>query len=895
MKKRVLFSACALAACFAACTNDDFQSAVEGNNTVVTEIGETVGADLVSKGMTINVQDAEADTKMSATGAFTNGDIIGLAAYNLNKSGGYGQTQNKGTWDANTDNGDKVIYNIPSFETEDNGNTWTTMANIYQGPYFAYYPWTREGFQKEMVVTPNAPYQTGDFAADRYNNRFQISAQDFIEAGQGINTATGALEWDFCLVSPLNQYAVVPNPNDYITANDYLKAMYITSMTVKTNAAKAVIVSKGTVHPQAIPHVVRSWVTGEILPDETRKAMDAALELMGEDSYIDYNDANLADYVTTSMGEEGKESKYFTLAGGENLHQIRVFSFPITKALKFDTYNYAPSVEFVVKGNVGNWVLGTFTVDKNQPASATLIENLKKLYGDDAEWSMTKILRNDKGNAKALTSEGSMSAVLTPQNFEPAVSNITEEEQWADLVNLVDALTGEGGKYKKGDKVTFTMGGDLTFNGNIPTPKNGVSIELATQSNSLTVTGESEWPANLITDKADNVVVAEGAKLYVGAAGTETAGQEIILDATIENNGTIYAGEMASISTKDSKALDNTNGTVFVEYGAYVYPSTEATVGEIAFEVKDSEQDTMAEINTLIQKDNQVFDAQNQFAFVNTLYVGSEEAQVTLDLNAKSKDEDPGDRYETEDTPAEYLLSLENVDIVLVDGKIVAYKGGQNDKVKNVISRSDVNEIQDVTPQGDINIEKGSTLTITSAMVWGTDGNDDKDLMLTEGATIDNKGTLKVTTTVWTTNVINDVKDQSLAEIDGDEYIYYTGYYTQGGTADGWILKNNSDEEVTFEDLTEAAQAVVTTFNAYVSDLKSQSVTVESFEDIAEWWNDNKASATTSWTAYKFYMAYSAWLSSVGFNGLSESAPYGNLTAGMFKNFETMTGFELAF
>ena len=115
MKKRVLFSACVLAACFTACTNDDFQSAMEGNQNVATEIGETVGADLVSKGMTITVQDGEADTRMGASGNFTNGDIIGLAAYNLNKAGEYGNTQNQSDWSASNANQDRKIYNIPSF------------------------------------------------------------------------------------------------------------------------------------------------------------------------------------------------------------------------------------------------------------------------------------------------------------------------------------------------------------------------------------------------------------------------------------------------------------------------------------------------------------------------------------------------------------------------------------------------------------------------------------------------------------------------------------------------------------------------------------------------------------------------------------------------------------
>lgn len=890
MKKRVLFSACALAACFTACTNDDFQSAMEGNQNVATEIGETVGADLVSKGMTITVQDGEADTRMGASGNFTNGDIIGLAAYNLNEEGKYGNTQNQSDWSSSNTNQDKKIYNIPSFETEDNGATWTTMANIYQGPYFAYYPWSRKGFQEEMVVTPNEPAQTGAFASDRYTNRFQLSAQDFIASGDGV-TADGALAWNFCLVSPLNQYAVVPAPNAYITASDYLKAMYITSMTVNTNAQGGVIATKATINPHLIPHVVRD-LAGDIITKDTRDAMDAAAVLANNNkSYLEVGAGDWATSVTTSMGD----SKYFTLAGGENLHQIRVFSFPIKQALSwYNSGAYNPDVVFVVKGKQGPWKLGEFKVGADQADSQTLIENLKKLYGNDAEWSMTKILRNQEtGAPKALTSAGSMSAVLTPQNFTPATDNITKVAQWNDLVNLIDALTGEGGKYTAGEKVTFTLGDNLSFTGNIATPKNGVKIELVTNNNSLTINGTSEWPENLIADKNDNIVVAAGAVLKVGAAGTATVGKKIELDAAITNNGTIYAGALASISTKDSKALNNTNGTVFVEFGAYVYPSVDAPVGEIAFEVKDSEQETMGNINTLIQTDDKLFSEQNEYAYVNTLYIGTEEAQVTLDLNALAKPGDDGNRYETKPTDPQYLLPLDKIDIVLVNGKVVYKKDDAHYNVKNVISRSGKNEIRDVIPLGNITVEEGSVLTIESEEVYGASGAEDKDLVLpAEDATIENYGTLNVTTSIKTVNIYNKDYDTSIINVDADEHIYYTGEYVQDGQTKGDIIRDPSAAQPTY---TEEAQAVIDAFNFYVTEAgDGKKYSLQEVVTAINKIDDAQLFAGTN-SAGKLYVALSKWMESTTGVGLSMSVTATDLTVAMFEGFQTTTGYTFTF
>lgn len=881
MKKRVLFSACALAACFTACTNDDFQSAMEGNQNVATEIGETVGADLVSKGMTITVQDGEADTRMGASGNFTNGDIIGLAAYNLNEEGKYGNTQNQSDWSSSNPNQDMKIYNIPSFETEDNGATWTTMANIYQGPYFAYYPWSRKGFQEKMVVTPNEPAQTGAFASDRYTNRFQLSAQDFIASGDGV-TADGALAWNFCLVSPLNQYAVAPAPNAYITASDYLKAMYITSMTVNTNAQGGVIATKATINPHLIPHVVRTMY-GDIDTKATREAMDKAAVLTTDNSSSYLMVSDWATSVTTSMGD----SEYFTLAGGENLHQIRVFSFPIKQALSWNNGGaYSPDVVFEVKGKQGPWKLGEFKVDADQADSQTLIENLKKLYGNDAEWSMTKILRNQEtGAPMALTSAGSMSAVLTPQNFTPATDNITEVAQWNDLVNLIDALTGEGGKYKAGKEVTFKLGGNLSFTGNIATPKNGVKIELVTNGNSLTINGTSEWPENLIADKTDNIVVAAGAVLKVGAAGTATVGKKIELDATITNNGTIYAGALASISTQASKALDNTNGTVFVEFGAYVYPSVDAPVGEIAFEVKDSEQKTMGNINTLIQTDDKLFSEQNEYAYVNTLYIGTEEAQVTLDLNALAKPGDDGNRYETKPTDPQYLLPLDKIDIVLVNGKVVYKKGDTNKKVKNVISRSGKNEISDIIPQGNITVEEGSVLTIESEEVYGASGAEDNDLVLPAAdATITNYGTLIVTTSVETVDINNMSYETSVINVESDEHIWYSGTYVQDGQAKGVIVRNPN---VPTPSLSVEAHAVIDAYEKCVSaddiDTSSEEKFLVSLMSFV-----NRPGAQDTWVSVKFYNAFKDWYKAQ--YGVSLSGTVGNdaqdITSQMLRNFE---------
>lgn len=62
MKTKALLSACALTACLAACTNEDFLTEQSNANAAI-EANSVVGADLVSHGMNIVWEDGGVDTR----------------------------------------------------------------------------------------------------------------------------------------------------------------------------------------------------------------------------------------------------------------------------------------------------------------------------------------------------------------------------------------------------------------------------------------------------------------------------------------------------------------------------------------------------------------------------------------------------------------------------------------------------------------------------------------------------------------------------------------------------------------------------------------------------------------------------------------------------------------
>ena len=255
---------------------------------------------------------------------------------------------------------------------------------------------------------------------------------------------------------------------------------------------------------------------------------------------------------------------------------------------------------------------------------------------------------------------------------------------------------------------------------------------MSTSSATVTIDGDVEWPEALEADGKAVVVVNKGATL------TFDPSKAAEIDADITNHGTIKAGQFASISTDDADKLDNIDGRVIVEYGAYIYP-TVSKEGVIAYEVTANNATEIGHINQLIATSDQ-----KGYASVNTLIVKTE-----LDLNAKAGSDTDGDRYE-EGTTSGNLSSLEEIDIELNGGKVI-YTTGTNNKVNNVISIDGENAIEDIQPMGDITV-KGGILNINS------DNTPVKSpLYLTYGKTITTKseGTLKVNTNTYTTYLKN--------------------------------------------------------------------------------------------------------------------------------------------
>ena len=145
-------------------------------------------------------------------------------------------------------------------------------------------------------------------------------------------------------------------------------------------------------------------------------------------------------------------------------------------------------------------------------------------------------------------------------------------------------------------------------NGTIKTPKNvtiKVISEEGKESNVMVIAANTVWPSNLVTE-SDDILYME-----VNKGITLTVGDNLKLDANIDNYGTVVAGRLTYIGTNDenggkitnhyvgtAETPDRNNGRVEIEYGSYVYPA-DGDNGIVAYELT-GEDNEAAMINRLV-------------------------------------------------------------------------------------------------------------------------------------------------------------------------------------------------------------------------------------------------------------------------------------------------------
>ena len=837
MKTKVLLSACALSACFIACTNDEYMTE-QTNAGTVTESGEIVGADLVSKGMNITLGGDGISTRVNTEGWEIN-DQIGMAWYNVNEAAGIAGTQSMTDWLNNrptsgTPNVDNIYANH-IFTTCGDANTFKTPPNVYQGAYFVYFPYQPLDEVKPLVLEPNKAAQEKDFDADMLNNATYISAQDFIEKGTGVD-ADNNLTKKFYMTNIVNAVGIDATPEAVIKGNDFMKSLRVSGLTIDLNGEK-LFLPKAQVITRAVPdRVLVTGSTTEVDEDATLKALYEATDKISDPANLDAAETFLyatgagyqySDELTTTV-----ENENYTLANDAN--RVRVFAFPTKTGAHTWTAVNKPYITVAVTSPNGNY-LGFFNV--NVTNSAKLIEKLEGMLGDaNNAATLQKIHRSGNNMARIVKDQV---ANLLAKNFVPE-TYVTKVSQWNDLMKLYDALAACGVEYDDTNMPVVRVGAELDFTTGenaLIAPEN-VKIRVKSEnSGKIVIAADTTWPENLTTNHTQvlNVEVDPNVEL--------TVSDNIVLDADITNNGIINAGFKASIGTYNGGELTN-NGRVNVVYGSYVYTDG-ANDGTIAYTLT-GDDDTTKIFNLIDGTKN----TNDRLASVNTLVIPT---GIALDLNAKGADSTTDDPYTGTTTGGQKMPDLSNVDIELNGGTIEKVLVGTYTSVAKVTVIGGNSTMKDVkTPT--IVVEEG-TLNIESA----PEKVEDK-ITLEDVKTITNYGTIKANTDVE----VGDIYNEGLISVGEDYTVTYSGKFDQknGGHYENAVEPANPAE-------TEEAQAVKKAWEAFHGDATwSQYTTYTKF--IEEFNKLTDFDSHPEWLATPFFNALNDWLTANGYDAVEE-------------------------
>ena len=881
MKTKVLLSTCALAAFFAACTNEELVEQTNGNAPV--ENSGAVGADLASRGMNIILDDTNVGTR-ATNGKWESGDKFGLAWYKFEGNDiTVPQTEKKWKQGATTGkwSSDYEVYANHLFTTSDNGATFTTTTDVYQGAYYVYFPFERLGGAVVKEVAVNDAPQTGDFEYERFNHALHISALDFIKAEEGVDPETQQLTKSFSPVPVVNVLAMNATPEEKIVGNETLGGLTITEMYIKANgksASNEVFASEATIQPKYIPQV-KSTVA------DTREAVLEAVDGgVGTSTSAIFKVSSYKSTLTTKV-----ENPNYTLA---KAHEVRAFALPIKNAVDYTGVSSSsayPTATVTVgrlykdgeKENQLWYELGEFAINNtNSPEFTTTLKHALSAADTDAK-SWQNIVRDDNNEWKSMRNE--MTANLLVENFKPLTTNIKYIEQWNDLVDIYDALV-ELGAYdvKKQGVPTFKLTADVPFENEIRVPVTGIKLE--TGSKKMIIAGEApiQWPANIVTENKANIEVAEGATLNVGSMdAADLQADKVVINASIDNNGTIHAGVNASIGVDNEGLVDNTlnykedevTNRIIVEYGAYVYPaSTTGADGIIAYTVTSNDKKEIGKINLLLNNE----DENDHLASVNTLVIEG----TTLDLNAPAS-YDNGNPYIDGNGAKTLSDKIKDVAIELNGGNIEKVKEGTNASVKSITAVGGENTTKEV--QTSIITVKDGKLTIEST------AEKDEDKWLKGVETITNYGLI----TFNTNGEVKDVYNYKQINVNAPYTVTYSSLEQQnpaGGT--GNFSGNLKPATVYTPDETEFAAATKAVQDAW-SNLNFDSVSDKTLVGFAKYVRDNASSGNSPKTD-AFIAALNKWFE-VYYGDNSHNVSKDTLEEQDLRDFENATNTRFSF
>lgn len=721
---------------FVACAEEEL---VKVENSSQQTMEEVVGANLVGTGISINAYMGNSDSQTryaDGNNGWGEGDVVGLGwLIGEGLSVGDAQSPSKKP-------GGSVLYANHMFDTEDSGNTWSTKGNVYEGWYYAYYPWAymkKAGSQNFYVLNPD---MKGAGVPLHQSQSLYMSNNQFISEAD-LDHETNTVDKSFKMHQAVKfiQVTATPQAGSPFEKGEKLSHLDITS--IKISADQNVFTTKAVLYGKSLPVNVDypENATAEQKKEvdiqnlkNFRAAYSSVVVSSEKSNSIERNVAKAGVKVSTNDGNQKNVNFYMNVLPAKLALAKENITIEVTTSASKFVIKYA-----------------------NTPSATNkkAIEDFVAAFAKDG--SLSTILDVDAEGNPANLKNLKLAIELCGEDYTTDFSAIDSYEKWAAAVNEVEVLGLQNEE--------FTITGDIEFTDNVLMPTNDGFTKLtvttpADAAKKIVLKGEhTGLPANLDVQAVD--VVVEGTLLEAHtitpksitnngiievSAGSvklnENTGKYEVFTNTVSNvinNGTIKLGEYAEVEKVTN------NKRIEVVYGSFV---TELSGdGQIAYMVKPEDKQDPNRVQRVINESNQEGAAQ-----VNTLVFNALNDDKTANISEFDftyVSEANAGKYDpylgtTGNSNAEPLVwdGLEEVSLEIDGVNVYSSKKDQTITVDNVtLANADLG--QNISVDGNLTITEGDVKVITNGSIG-------KDLIIENGSVevnvADIVGALNITT-----------------------------------------------------------------------------------------------------------------------------------------------------
>ena len=690
MKSTKILAVLAGTALLTACSQEEL---FEANNTP-QQMEEVVGAKLAGTDISMNVSMTGSSAQSRYAGGesgWGNSDVVGLG-WILNGNISDVQSENK-IPDASG------LYANHMFGTENKGDTWSTKGNLYEGWYFAYYPWSYEAKAGKIKKYEMNPKMLDRGAAYHQSQSLYLSNNQFISESD-IDKNTNSLTDDIKLYQAVKFIQITAKAQEESTfaKGGDLSGLQIDKVTISAGE-KNIFADKVNIYAKNLPNKF------EYSEEETKAETDKRNLAAFRGAYSNVVTATKISTISRDVTEADLLVSTNPTAEGKNVN-VYLNVLPAT-----DDDLTLEDITVTFHSGAASFVIA---YDENiSDTNKAAFEALVAAYHKDGVLSTIDEV-DENGNPKEGLTPLRLTLELCAEDFVTDFSSITTVDEWNEAVTLVQRL--------KRSEAEFCIDGNIEFDGKIKMP----------EGCALTVTAVTDENADETKTLADNVITLKGTHdgipaelniegINVVVEGTVNEAQTIVAN-TITNNGTLKLGQGTSVDVQkvlDAEVINNNviemaeysmitkvnnKGRIIIVYKSAIELAEGGENGEIVYEV--TKLDTPTRIQNVLRTTG---NNQYRHAQVNVLVFDSENKISEFDLTYNTNDEGEDDYYNSTLNPGQSGITYEGLDKVSLEINGVNVSSTKDVTVKNV-EITDANLGAGITVGGDLTVKGGNVL-----------------------------------------------------------------------------------------------------------------------------------------------------------------------------------------